>query len=193
MKCLSEDSTTMILLSYIISFSPVATQRIKGDKDPLSQLSSKFKCVDRPTSAEGWTLYKTPQPSAQVPWGIMAAPASWRDGYFSHWCQIYRQATLGWGGSHLKWTTKSWDQPAAKVKKPGSISHNSPRVETTQTPIYKRIDKQNMRSTQNRILFSLQKKGNSDIPNPQKGTLRISEMNPSTTKKNCLIPLRRGF
>ena len=118
MKCLSEDSTTMILLSHIISFSPVATQRIKGDKDPLSQLSSKFKCVDRPPPAERWTLYRTPQPGAQVPWEIMAAPASWRDGYFNHWYHIYRQATLEQRGSQLIWSTKSWDQPAAKVKKP---------------------------------------------------------------------------
>lgn len=191
MKCLSEDGTTMILLSHIISFSPVATQRIKGDKDPLSQLSSKFKCVDRPPPAERWTLYRTPQPGAQVPWEIMAAPASWRDGYFSHWCHIYRQATLERRGSQLIWSTKSWDQPAAKETR--SISHNSWTVETTQTLIYKWIDKQNMKSTENRILFSLQKEGNSDIPNPQKGTLRISEMKQSTKKKNCLIPLRRGF
>lgn len=43
-----------------------------------------------------------------------------------------------------------------------SIFHNSPEVETTQTPIHKWMDEQNVLSAHSEVLLILKLKGNSD-------------------------------
>lgn len=100
MKCFSEDGTTMSLLSHIISFSPVATQRIKGDKEPLTLPPSASAQTNCHPQRHGHYIEHQRQ-ATQVPREIMTAQDSWSDDCFSHGCKIYRQATIVWRGSWL--------------------------------------------------------------------------------------------
>lgn len=62
MKHLSKDGTTMFLLSHIMSFPPLATQRIKENQGPLNQSSSKLQGIDKSPPTEWWALHRTRQP-----------------------------------------------------------------------------------------------------------------------------------
>ena len=181
MKWLSEDGTTMFLLSHIISFSPVATQRIKGDKDPLNQSSSKFRRVDKLPSTEGWTLHWTPQPGRT---GTLRNNGCTRQ---LEWC-LLQPLMSNLQTSNTCVERKTVHLTHKEVKPSSSKSHNSQRVETTQTPIYKWMDKQNIVYTYNGILLSLKKEGNSDTCNPHKRTLRISETSQSQKNKKMYDP-----
>lgn len=99
MKCLSKDGTTMFLLSHLISFPPVTTQRIKEYQDSLHPSSSELERVDRPVDTRALgikqnAIARLPQVLKEV----LTAKASWSDVYFSHQGKNHGQATLVWKG-----------------------------------------------------------------------------------------------
>ena len=81
-ECLSEDDTTMSLLSHTTSFSPVASQRIKENKEPFSQSSSRLERVEKLPS-RAVDIVQEPHSRAAASAEEMTAKANWNKVYIT--------------------------------------------------------------------------------------------------------------
>lgn len=133
MKCLSKEGSTMFLLSHIISFfSPVATQRIKENKDPCNQSSSKLKCMDKLPPTEWRTSYQnTMSQAATSTLRNKTAKASRNDIYFTRQCKKSQTSNIHGERKKAQLKHKTMKTTtAAKVKKQAALFPKGKRWNT---------------------------------------------------------------